>query len=123
MLDNDYQIARAFLGLKEDMPPAFYRKLLTLDDPQGARLPRVFELSQEIFDALRPQLTLADLTSFIQAYQRTSSLTNAELWALPSMLRLVCIERLFFAFSAIEADLAHRYVLPRHGKRRHLRPC
>tara|TARA_R110002110_G_scaffold181964_1_gene388376 strand:- start:103 stop:8574 length:8472 start_codon:yes stop_codon:yes gene_type:complete len=106
LLDNDYQIARAFRRLKEDMPPDYYRKLVALDEPKGANLPRIFDLSQAVFDGLRPQLTLPDLTDFIQEYQQTSGLTNAELWALPSMLRLVSIERLIFAFEAIQPDLA-----------------
>lgn len=105
LLDNDYQIVRALRRLKEDMPTSFYQQLPALDEHQGAGIPRVFDFAAAIYDDLRPQLTLDRLVDFSQAYQQTSCLTNAELWALPSMLRIVCIERLIFAFSTIEPDL------------------
>ncbi|MFG5383624.1 GH36-type glycosyl hydrolase domain-containing protein [Yoonia sp. R2-816] len=111
LLDNDYHIARALRRVREDLPPDFYRQLAALDAAQG-RVPRIYALAEAIFDDVRPQITLPSLIAFIRTYQEHADLTNAELWALPSMLRLVCIERLIDAFGSMNDTLlpkaAHR---------------
>ncbi|MBW4706192.1 DUF3131 domain-containing protein [Roseobacter sp. YSTF-M11] len=96
---------RAIRRLKEDMPPEFYRKLVALEHADGAGFARAYELSQVAFDALQPQLSLPNLTAFVGAYQAVSSLTNAELWALPPMLRLVSLERLILAFARLDPEV------------------
>lgn len=111
LLDNDYVIARALRRLRDDMPPEFYRQLPALKARAGAGHPRIFHVAEAIHDSIRPQVNLSDLTDFIDEYQSTATLTNAELWALPSMLRLVCVTRLVHAFSRIEPGLASAVAL------------
>lgn len=106
ILDNDYHVARALRRVQEDLPLDFYRQLPALKVEQAGDVPRAYALSQVVFDSLHPQLTLPLLTDYIGAYQKGVELTNAELWALPSLLRLVCLERLIGAFASLDSDLA-----------------
>lgn len=105
ILDNDYRIIRAFRRLKEDLPRRFYERLPALAGLQSAGPPRVFAVSQAVIDQLETQITLTALTSFVAQYQKSADLTNAELWAVPSMLRLACLERFINAVGALDSKL------------------
>ena len=105
ILDNDYQILRALRRLDEDFPPQFYQRLPALAQPDGAGTPHAFAVSQAVYNVLEPQITLTGLTDFIAQYQQSAELTNAELWAMPSMLRLVCLERFIHAVGAMDKAL------------------
>lgn len=106
LLDNDYQVARAIRLVEKDLPDGFYRQLPSLADPKGENLPRVFALAKALILEFRPQISLDNLVEFVKAYQVAAPLTNAELWALPSMLRLASLEGLVHAFSQLNADLS-----------------
>ncbi len=105
ILDNDYQVLRGLRRLKEDLPRHFYDKLPALAGPKDARPPRILAVAQAAYDGLGPQITLTALTDFIAHYQESADLTNAELWAMPSMLRLVCMERFIDAVATLAPDL------------------
>ncbi|WP_112322260.1 GH36-type glycosyl hydrolase domain-containing protein [Oceanibium sediminis] len=105
ILDNDYQIRRALRRLVEGLPRPFYAQLPALAGPKGARRPRAFALAQVLYDLLQPQITLSALTRLVADYQRQAPLTNAELWALPLLLRLVALERLIQAVGQLDAAL------------------
>jgi cyclic beta-1,2-glucan synthetase len=105
ILDNDYQIFRALRRLKDDLPRHFYERLPALSGPQGAGLPHAFAVSQAVVDNLEPQITALGLTDYFIRYQHTVELTNAELWATPSMLRLVCLERFISAVGVMNPKL------------------
>src|SRR5210317_922083 len=104
-LDNNYQVTRAVRQLLEDLPVSFYRKLKPVDDPDAPGTPRVFALANALFDDLQPKISMAGLVDYLNGYQKVSVLSYAELWALPSMLRLVCIERLVDGFHRLNTDL------------------
>ncbi|WP_299753839.1 glucoamylase family protein [uncultured Boseongicola sp.] len=106
LLDNDYQVARAIRLVQKDLPADFYRKLPGLTAPKGENIPRIFALAKALIPAFRPQISLNDLIEFVTAYQSSAPLTNAELWALPSMLRLASLEDLVSAFHQLSADLS-----------------
>lgn len=116
LLDNDYQIKRALRHLKTGMPRAFYDRLPALVGPDGAQSPRAFALASALFDDLKPHFTLAGLTDYVARYQLHAELTNAELWAMPSMLRLVCVERLIQAIAAMDITLAPDLQLSRETR-------
>ncbi len=109
LLDNAYQVTRAIRTLDEDFPPAFYRRLSALSDPVAERTPRVVDLAQDLMDRLQHQVSMHALVEYLVAYQDVSALSNAELWALPSVLRLVALDRLVAAFSLLEPSLAPRF--------------
>ena len=105
LLDNDYHVRRAIRQVREDMPPAFYRRLPCLSAPECKGMPRIFLLAHGMLNAAHMQLSLAIAVRFVDAYQEEAPLTIAELWAFPTMLRLACLETLVTAFSELEPAL------------------
>ncbi|NLD54095.1 MAG: cellobiose phosphorylase, partial [Burkholderiaceae bacterium] len=105
LLDNDYQVRRALLQIAEDLPPSFYRRLPALSGSDKDGLPRVFALAHGLLQSTHLQLSLTSAVAFVNAYQDRSPLTIAELWAFPTMLRLVCLEVLTSAFSSLFPDV------------------
>ncbi|MCY0095149.1 glycosyltransferase family 2 protein [Hoeflea ulvae] len=104
LLDNDYQVSRAIRELDHDMPAAFYNRLHVMADG-GSALPRIFGIAYAILTATRFQLSVTSLVEFLCAYQKTVPLTTAELWALPSMLRIAGLEILAHGFTALDENL------------------
>ncbi len=98
LLDNDYHIARTLRNLKQDLPQDFYNKLPALEQGAEGSIPRVFELAHAIVKSAHSHLNMDSIVSFVCDYQTVSKLTNAELWALPSMLQLCCLEQLIDGF-------------------------
>ncbi|WOJ93116.1 glucoamylase family protein [Congregibacter variabilis] len=106
LLDNDYQVLRAIRQLGEDLPPDFYHQLPVLSTADSHQVPRVFAVAHAAIKAMRKQLASGNLQRYINAYQEVAPLTVAELWALPSMLRLASLEILADAFEQLSEDLA-----------------
>ena len=94
LLDNYYVVQQAIRQTREDMPPEFYRQLPKLGSLPRAGYPRVFDLAWRIIGISRYRIDIHPLTRFIQAYQQVVPLTMGELWAFPTMLRLVILESL-----------------------------
>jgi cyclic beta-1,2-glucan synthetase len=85
-LDNYYFIRRVARQVTEELPRGFLRHLPRLASERGGGLPRIDALARALV-AKGVEFDLGVLKSFIDAYQETSVLTIAELWALPTMLR------------------------------------
>jgi cyclic beta-1,2-glucan synthetase len=68
-------------------------------------LPRVYALAHGLLRASRLQLSLEGVAGFVNAYQEVAPLTIAELWALPTMLRLAGLEILVASFARLFPDL------------------
>jgi len=105
LLDNDYQVSRAIREIKQDMPAEFYRRLHVTADGEPA-LPRILAIAYAILSASRFQLSEQGLVDFLGAYQKSVPLTTAELWALPSMLRIASLEILASGFKELDKSLA-----------------
>ena len=102
LLDNDYQVYRALRRIDKDLPPAFYRQLSALrSDKRG--IPRVYDLAAEYLRASHMQVSLNGLAEFVEAYQQRLPLKIAEVWALPTMLRIACVEHLVVSFASLLA--------------------
>lgn len=112
LLDNDYQVARAIREVRNDIPADFYRRLQVTGDDVPA-LPRVFAVAHEMLAASGFQITMPVLVDFLGAYQQIAPLTLAELWALPSMLRLAALEILASGFGELDQGLAPPFELSR----------
>ena len=103
LLDNDYQVLRALRQLRVDLPKNFYRQLPAL---QGLNRPmRLLVIAHGALRAMPKQLTVGNLVNYVNAYQQAAGLQIAELWALPSLLRLASLENLVDAFGQLNADL------------------
>lgn len=101
LLDNDYLVQRAVRQIGQDLPPRFYQRLPRLANGEEEGLPRVFALAHGLLRASHLQLSHSTVVQYIQAYQEAAPLGVAELWALPTMLRLACLEILVAAFARI----------------------
>ncbi|TIO77185.1 glucoamylase family protein [Mesorhizobium sp.] len=91
LLDNTYHVERAVRQIAQDLPSRFYRGLPSLGNSREG-VSRIFAVAYGLIDASHLQLSLASAIRFIQVYQEGAPLTVAELWALPTMLRLACLE-------------------------------
>lgn len=116
LLDNDYQILRAIRRVREDLPANFFKRLPVVENMGEEGVPRIFELAHSLLDATRLQLSHGTLVQYVLAYQEISVLSIAELWALPSMLRLACLEFLADAFHEMKADLTPPFMPGRHAE-------
>ncbi|WP_235536413.1 MULTISPECIES: GH36-type glycosyl hydrolase domain-containing protein [unclassified Sphingomonas] len=105
LLDNDFQVRRAILQIREDLPPGFYARLPGLDDEDSAGRPRIYALAHALLGASHLQVGLGTTVEFVGRYQDEIPLSTAELWALPTMLRLACLELLVAGFARLFPDV------------------
>ncbi|MCO4090335.1 MAG: cellobiose phosphorylase [Sphingorhabdus sp.] len=103
LLDNAFHVQRAVLLVKQDLPFGFYRQLRPAAD---TREPMALELAHDIIEATHFQLSRQGVITYLQAYQKHNPLDLAELWALPVMLRIACIERLTTGFSQLFPEVS-----------------
>ena len=93
IFDNSYVIERALQKIKIDMPADYYYRLPCIQSStDNDYLPRAYHIASGLLAAGGIQLAMPILVNFIQAYQKESPLDIGELWALPTLLRLACIE-------------------------------
>ena len=114
-LDNYYLIRRVARQVEEELPHGFVRHLPQLaSDPDKGRL-RIDSLARALVASSQLEIDLAGARRFVDAYQRVSALTIAELWALPTLLRSRVLRQLL----RFLADLRVPGVvdLDRHGFR------
>ena len=90
-LDNHYLVARTLRQITSDVPSGFRRRLPYV---AGDSLPRIFRVARDLVEATSLDFDERTLYSYVAAYQTQSSLTIAELWALPAMLRLATLQPL-----------------------------
>lgn len=105
LADNDHVLRRAIRAVDTDMPRRFYDRLPALEGPDHAGQPRIWKVACGALEALDVQPGLGPLTSFLKAYQEQRELAIVELWALPTMLRLACLEVMIGACDALFPDL------------------
>jgi cyclic beta-1,2-glucan synthetase len=101
LLDNDFQVRRAIIQIGDDLPPGFYARLPQLVDADSRGRPCVYMLAHAMLQALHLQVGLGTAVQFINRYQKGQPLSIAELWALPTMLRLACIELMVTGFGRL----------------------
>lgn len=105
LLDNDYQVLRAIRQLTEGFPRSFFERLAVAKDAGDNRSPRLFELAHALSAGDSAAISLRNLVRYIKAFQEVEELSTAELWALPSMLRLANLEILAAAFHRLNENL------------------
>ena len=101
-LDNHYLVTRALRQIATEMPRGFRRRLPYVGEQS---VPRVLSIAHAFVEATALDFDEATLVSFIEAYQTEASLTIAELWALPAMLRIATIEPLVRTLDTFFAPL------------------
>ncbi|MDN7133140.1 glucoamylase family protein [Halomonas sp. MC140] len=94
LLDNYHLIESQIREIRSDLPPGYYRQLPKLASGPFAGYPRVFGIAWAFIAHTDSHIDLANLQTFISAYQRVQPLTIGELWAVAITLRIVLVENL-----------------------------
>src|SRR5579862_697758 len=94
LVDNFYIVEEQLREIRDDLPPAYYRKLPKLASGHLEGYPRVFGVAWAFVAHTDSQFEPELLRRFVMAYQRLQPLTIGELWALAITLRVVLVENL-----------------------------
>ncbi|WP_196053573.1 GH36-type glycosyl hydrolase domain-containing protein [Paracoccus lichenicola] len=94
LLDNHHVVDETFRHLRRDLTPKLYRSLPSLRLAGGETVPRVLALAWTHVALTNSAVTLEGLTQTVGGMQRHLDLTIGEIWAVPSLLRLVLLENL-----------------------------
>ena len=115
LLDNANLIDEQLQTVRHNLPRNFFRLLPRLRDDPLAGLPRVYGVAWAWVAHTDSGLDVALLEGYLRAYQQQRALTLAELWALPSTLRVVLLENLRrlaerAALQQVARDAAHQWL-------------
>ncbi|MEX1257088.1 MAG: glucoamylase family protein [Gemmatimonadota bacterium] len=95
LLENDFIIAEALEELEGALPKGFVDRLPGLRHPEPLRgKTRAEVLAQEIVRREGGRVEVEEILLFLEGYQEVRPLRLAELWALPSFLRLALLDDL-----------------------------
>ena len=89
LTDNFHIIEDTLREVEHDLPGGYYSELPKLAAGPLAGYPRVFALALALVAHSDSGLDEARITRYVQAFQTIAPLTIGELWAVPTMLRLV----------------------------------
>ncbi|MDB5913239.1 MAG: glycosyltransferase 36, partial [Ramlibacter sp.] len=112
LLDNFHLVEAQLEQIREGVPRRYYAELPKLAQAPLAGLPRVYGIAWAYVAHTDSVLDPAILDAFLDAYQEVSELRLAELWALPTTLRVVLLENLRrmadeIAAGKVARELAH----------------
>ena len=93
-LDNYYLIRRVARQVDEELPRGFVRHLPELASGPAKGRPRIYALARAVVLGRSLDFDVTELRGFVERYQEVSPLTIAELWALPTMLRVSVLRAL-----------------------------
>ena len=112
LLDNFHLVEAQLEQIREGVPRRYYAELPKLAGAPLAGLPRVYGIAWAYVAHTDSVLDPQTFTAFLNAYQEVSELRLAELWALPTTLRVVLLENLRrmaddIAAGKVARELAH----------------
>ena len=110
LLDNFHLIEAQLKEIHEGLPRSYFRSLPMLIDEPLAGLPRVYGVAWAFVAHTDGAFDEALLMQFLSAYQETRELKLAEMWALPTTLRVVLIENLRRLAERVATNKAAREV-------------
>ncbi len=108
LLDNFYLIEEQIRTARRHLPRRYSWELPRLTTGPSAGFPRVYDIALEAISHGDGRVDTDSLIRFVSAYQRVTTLTLGELWAIPIMLRLALIENLRRVGARIAADRLDR---------------
>ena len=94
LLDNFHLIEDQLGEIHEGLPARYYASLPVLQDAPLVGLPRIYGVAWAFVAHTDSAFDEALLIHFLNAYQEERVLTQGELWALPTTLRVVLVENL-----------------------------
>ncbi len=114
LLDNAALIDEQTHQVRRGLPRGFFRLLPRLRDEPLAGLPRIYGVAWAWVAHTDGGFDIDLLAAYLRAYQQERALSLAELWALPTTLRVVLVEnlrRLAERFATLQAarDVVHHW--------------
>ena len=94
LVDNFHIIEDSLREVRRDLPPGYDELLPKLSVPPLVGYPRVYALALALVAHTDSELDETRIARFVRAFQEEAPLSIGELWALPTMLRLVLLENL-----------------------------
>ncbi len=94
LADNFYIVEDVLREVRRDFPQGYDRELPKLANDPVAGYPRVFAIALALVAHTDSELDETRITRFVKCFQEVRPLTIGELWALPTMFRVVLIENL-----------------------------
>ena len=94
MADNFHIVHEVLREVRQDLPRGYDQVLPKLGMRPLSGYPRVYALALSLVSHTDSELDETRISRFVQAFQQVAPLTIGELWALPTMLRLVLVENL-----------------------------
>jgi cyclic beta-1,2-glucan synthetase len=107
-LDNFHIVSAAARDIVRDLPASFFRRLPTIASDEYEGLPRIYTLALELIRSSAGHLDAQRLSRYITAFQSVTPLTIGELWAWPSVLKLVLVEHVRARADVLAETRAHR---------------
>jgi cyclic beta-1,2-glucan synthetase len=92
ILDNEHVIESNVQDVRRNLSRRFYKSLPMPTGNLYRGMPRIYSLAKDLVSYNGLRIDGANIVDFIEAYQSVRTLTIAELWALPQMLRIALIE-------------------------------
>ncbi len=108
LLDNMHLVLAQSHEIQTGLPRRYFYSLPVLGNAPLAGLPRVYALGWSFVTHTDSAFDPALLIEFLRAYQETQTLTQGELWALPSTLRVLLVENLRRLAERVATDEAAR---------------
>jgi len=137
--DNFHILQEVLREVRRDLPRGYDQELPKLASEPLRGYPRIYSLALSLVAHTDSEVDETRLTRLVRAFQGVTPLTIGELWALPTMLRLVLLENLrrlagqmlwgwderrraeTWAAAALAAELDPGAAVPA-GERRHAAP-
>lgn len=94
LMDNIYLIEKEYKDIKHSLPEYCYKSLPGINKGLFKGYPRVYHIAMEIVSHMDGKIDENGINSFIDNYQKQIILTNAELWALPNMIRIALLQNI-----------------------------
>lgn len=94
LMDNFYLIEKEYKDIKHNLPDYCYKKLPAVTKGLFKGYSRIYHIAMEIVSHTDGKIDEKTIMSFIESYQKQTVLTNAELWALPNMLRIALLQNI-----------------------------
>ena len=94
LADNFHIVEDVLREIKQDLPSGYYSELPKLAVEGVRGYPRVYTLALALVAHTDSEMDEARIARFVRSFQTVAPLTIGELWAVPTMLRLVLVENL-----------------------------
>jgi cyclic beta-1,2-glucan synthetase len=106
--DNHHVVQDQVRGIRQHLPGAYYKELPKLAEGEFQGFPRVYLLARELTGHTAGRIDLDTVVDFVRAYQRGTTLSIGETWAVPIMLRLALVEQLRLLADGVVASRRSR---------------